>query len=184
MEYFDLFMKKLLRYLLKPLSFLPALFMMYVIFSFSAQSGTQSGSLSFKISKLFVLVYNRLFMKGYNNAALNDLIILIHPVVRKLAHVTEYFLLAASVSFPLYVYKLRGFLLVVIAGAFCVTFAALDEYHQSFIVGRVSSPKDVLIDSIGILAGIIVVRIIGFIGRKTIFSGLSLEKKQKNGGHH
>ena len=32
------------------------------------------------------------------------------------------------------------------------------------------------IDSIGILTGIIVVRIVGFIGRKTIFSFLSLEK--------
>ena len=35
MKYFLLTIKKMLRYLLKPLSFLPALCMMYLIFSFS-----------------------------------------------------------------------------------------------------------------------------------------------------
>ena len=41
---------KILITLLKPLSFLPALLMMYIIFSFSAQPGEVSGSLSYKIS--------------------------------------------------------------------------------------------------------------------------------------
>lgn len=58
-----------------------------------------------------------------------------HPV-RKLAHMTEYFLLAVSVSFPLYVYGVRGIWLLLLAGGFCVGFAALDEYHQSFVAGR------------------------------------------------
>lgn len=180
MNFFTLFFKKLLRYLLKPLSFVPAIIMMYIIFSFSSQTGSDSGSLSFKVSKIVVLIYNKLFFKGLDNDSLNTLIVMIHPYVRKLAHVSEYFLLAASVAFPLYVYRLRGFLLTIIAGAFCVSFAALDEYHQSFVAGRVASPRDVMIDSIGIFTGIICVRIIGYIGRKTIFSWLSLDnKKQK-----
>ena len=41
---------KVLITLLKPLSFLPALLMMYIIFSFSAQPGEVSGNLSYKIS--------------------------------------------------------------------------------------------------------------------------------------
>ena len=108
MKFFTLFIKKFLRYILKPLSFIPALFMMYFIFSFSAQTGTESGSLSYEVSKLLVLAYNKILAKGYDNMTLNELIILIHPYVRKMAHVTEYFLLAASISFPLYVYRLRG----------------------------------------------------------------------------
>jgi hypothetical protein len=36
-----------------------------------------------------------------------------------------------------------------------------------------------MIDSIGVLAGIIVVRIVGFIGRKTIFRKLSKDYKRK-----
>ena len=178
MEFFTLFTKKFLRYILKPLSFLPALFMMYFIFSFSSQNGTESGSLSYEVSKLIVLAYNKLLAKGYDNMTLNELIALIHPYVRKTAHVTEYFCLAASVAFPLYVYRLRGFALTLVAGAFCVAFACLDEYHQTFVAGRVGTIRDVYIDSIGILIGIIAVRIVGFIGRKTIFSFLSLENRR------
>jgi len=178
MEFFTLFTKKFLRYILKPLSFLPALFMMYFIFCFSSQNGTESGSLSYEVSKLIVLAYNKLLFKGYDNMTLNELIAMIHPYVRKTAHVTEYFCLAASVAFPLYVCRLRGFALTLIAGAFCVAFACLDEYHQTFVAGRVGTIRDVYIDSIGILIGIIVVRIVGFIGRKTIFSFLSLENRR------
>lgn len=175
MEFFRLFFIKFLRYILKPLSFIPALLMMYLIFSFSAQTGTQSGSLSYQVSKLIILVYNKLLFRGYDNATLNELIIQIHPYVRKTAHVTEYFLLAASVSLPLYVYRLRGMALTLIAGFFCIAFACLDEYHQSFIAGRVSSVSDVYIDCMGIIPGILLIRIIGYIGRKTVFSFLSMD---------
>ena len=53
-------------------------------------------------------------------------------------------------------------------------FAGLDEWHQSFVPGRTPSPRDVLIDSIGIFAGIEITRLLCYIGRKTIFRPLSL----------
>ncbi|MDE6606152.1 MAG: VanZ family protein, partial [Lachnospiraceae bacterium] len=83
------------------------------------------------------------------------------------------------VALPLYVYGLRGMLLVLVAGVFCVSFAGLDEYHQSFVAGRSPSKRDVLIDSIGIAAGIVVTRVIGFVGRKTIFRPLANPEKEK-----
>lgn len=49
---------------------------------------------------------------------------------------------------------------MLVAGLICVGFAAGDEYHQSFVDGRGPSKKDVMIDSIGVFAGIITVRII------------------------
>lgn len=115
-------------------------------------------------------------MKGMDDIRLNELIVYIHPYVRKAAHVTEYMLLAMSVSLPLYVYRIRGIGLTFFAGSFCIAFAALDEYHQSFVKGRVADWHDVLIDSIGILIGVILIRIICYIGRKTIFSWLVLDK--------
>ena len=72
---------------------------------------------------------------------------------------TEYFLLAVSVSFPLYVYRVRGIWLPLLAGTICVGFACLDEYHQSFVAGRAPSRKDVVIDSIGVAAGVILMQI-------------------------
>ena len=176
MYYFTRFVKKTLRYLLKPLSFIPAVVMMYVIFVLSAQDATQSAGLSLKVSKMLVLAYNKICSKGYDNMTLNYIIEMIHPYVRKGAHVTEYLLLAMSVSLPLYVYRLRGIKLTLLAGLFCVAFAALDEYHQSFVGGRVCDYKDVMIDSIGIVIGTILIRIVCFIGRKTLFSWLVLDE--------
>ena len=100
-------------------------------------------------------------------------------IVRKTAHFTEYFLLAVSVAFPLYVYGVRGLWLMFSAGIFCVGYACLDEYHQSFVAGRSPGKRDVLIDSAGVFFGIIVTRIVGWTGRMTIFRPLSNRKKEK-----
>ena len=51
-------MNKFLLYILKPFSFLPALLMMYVIYSFSAQTGEVSGSLSYTVSYKIVEIGN------------------------------------------------------------------------------------------------------------------------------
>jgi len=175
MYYFTLFVKKTLRYLLKPLSFIPAFVMMYMIFSLSAQDSTTSSQLSHTVSSYLVLAYNKICSKGYDALTLNAIVDQIHPYVRKGAHVTEYLLLAMSISLPLYVYRLRGFWLTILAGVFCIGFAALDELHQSFVAGRVCDYHDVMIDSIGILIGIITIRIICSICRKTLFSWLVLD---------
>ena len=38
-----------------------------------------------------------------------------------------------------------------VAAAITVAYAVSDEYHQSFVDGRVGSPRDVLIDTAGVL---------------------------------
>ncbi len=149
---------KLVITLLKPLSFLPAILMMLLIYEFSAQTGEVSGELSYKISYQIVETKNEILgtNKSYDElAAEADSI---HYYVRKAAHMTEYCVLAIAISFPLYVYKVRGIWLVLLAGMVCVGFAGLDEYHQSFVGGRGPSVKDVGIDSIGALIGIILVQ--------------------------
>ena len=78
--------------------------------------------------------------------------------VRKAAHMTEYCILAIAISFPFYVYGVRGIWLILLAGAVCVGFAGLDEYHQSFVNGRGPSVRDVCIDSSGAAIGILLVQ--------------------------
>ena len=179
MKYFGLFIKKLLRYLLKPLSFLPALCMMYLIYSFSAQPGALSGSLSQKVTTGVVSLADRVLSLDLDATRQALYIQTLHFYIRKAAHITEYFLLAVSVALPLYVYRLRGFKLVLAAGIFCVGFAMLDEYHQSFVVGRSASARDVAIDSIGIFIGIYTTRIAGWLGRKTLFRPLSMSTRSR-----
>ena len=144
--------------LLKPLSFLPAILMMYVIYSFSAQTGEVSGQLSYKISYKIVETKNQLLNENKSSAELAVSADTIHFYVRKAGHMTEYFLLAVAISFPLYVYGVRGIWLVILAGIICVGFAGLDEYHQSIGADRGPSLRDVGIDSIGALIGILMVQ--------------------------
>ena len=170
-------LKAFLRALLKPLSFLPALFMMYVIYYLSGQDGATSAGLSLKVSIKVVELASKIFDHQLSTEEIMQYADLIHFLIRKCAHVTLYFLLAVSVSFPLYVYGLRGIPLMLVAGGFCIAFACGDEYHQSLVEGRGPSKQDVMIDSIGVLAGVILVRIVGFIGRMTIFKPLSKKRK-------
>ncbi len=153
-------MKKNFKNILKPLSFLPALAMMYIIYSFSAQTGEASGSLSYEISYKTVQLADELLGTGLDPQQLESYAHKIEHPIRKLAHMTEYFLLALTVSFPFYVYGLRGRKLMLTAALICVAFAARDEYHQSFVDGRGPSVKDVLIDSAGVLIGTLFVRIL------------------------
>jgi len=80
--------------------------------------------------------------------------------VRKLAHVTEYAILAALAWWSLGAVLRRhggswpraGLALLVV-----VLYAATDEFHQSFVPTRQGTPTDVLIDSVGGTLGLILV---------------------------
>lgn len=156
-------MKQILLFFLKPLSFLPALLMMYLIFRFSAQTGDVSGNLSYEVSYKIVEIGNEVLDKGIEEWEISNYAYEIEYPVRKLAHMSEYFLLALALSFPFYVYGLRGFPLMIVAGFICIAFACGDEYHQSLVAGRGPSVKDVMIDSIGAFFGTLTVRIICWI---------------------
>ena len=149
---------KILITLLKPFSFAPAILMMCVIYSFSAQTGDVSGALSYKISYQIVETKNEILASGKSLEQLSQEAADIEFYVRKAAHMTEYCLLAISISFPLYVYGVRGIWLMLLAGIVCVGFAGLDEYHQSFVDARTPSLKDVGIDSTGAFIGILLVQ--------------------------
>lgn len=148
---------------LKPLSILPALFMLSVIFGFSAQTGETSGSLSYNISYQIVETYNDIFHLEMNDAELDSHARAIEVPLRKAAHMTEYFVLTLTVLFPLYVYGRRGASLFVTAAILSVAFACTDEFHQYFVSERSASVIDVCIDSVGVACALIATRIGGCI---------------------
>lgn len=164
--------------LLKPLSFLPAFLMMYMIYSFSAANGVASSGLSDKVSDKIVVTVDKVMKLDLSREQINYYKQRIHYPVRKAAHMTEYALLAIAIAFPLYVYGVRGIGLLILTGTVCVSYAILDEYHQSFVAGRTASAKDVAIDSIGIICGVIFVRIVGWTGRMTIFRPRKKHKRR------
>jgi VanZ family protein len=67
-------------------------------------------------------------------------------LLRKLGHVTEYFLLTLAWTRALGARP-------AVAAAISVLYAATDELHQTFVAGRHGTPVDVLIDAIGVSLG-------------------------------
>ncbi len=81
----------------------------------------------------------------------------LHVLTRKAAHVTEYAILAALWFRAL----VRGHAAPTVAWgalAISVAWAFADEAHQSFVVSRTASLRDVAIDSAGVLAVVLVGR--------------------------
>lgn len=67
--------------------------------------------------------------------------------LRKLAHLGEYAVLALLLA--------RAGVARAQAFAFCVLYAASDEWHQSFVPGRAGAFWDVVIDGAGALTGLL-----------------------------
>jgi VanZ family protein len=79
--------------------------------------------------------------------------------VRKCAHVTEYAILAlllwrALRSGSTLRAKMSMLVAAVLLG--CAVFAACDEFHQSFVKSRNPSVRDVLLDIVGALIGLLI----------------------------
>ena len=98
---------------------------------------------------------------------------IVHFLIRKLAHCTEYGMLAL---FLYYSFTFRqperwntrsAVCAAIVAGLFSLT----DEYHQSFVPGRTASIKDCGIDTFGALAGMVLLyagrRLQGFLSKRT-----------------
>jgi len=90
----------------------------------------------------------------------------VHHVIRKCGHFTEYFILSLLI--------LRGFQagnrefglrLALLSILMVAGYAALDEFHQSFVPGRVAAVSDVLLDTSGGAAGILIAALLVLWGR-------------------
>lgn len=78
------------------------------------------------------------------------------PIIRKTAHITEYFILFILIYINIKEYKIKDIYKVSIL--LSVIYALFDEFHQLFINERSGKVTDVLIDSIGIILGYIVIK--------------------------
>ena len=78
-------------------------------------------------------------------------------VIRKLGHVTGYALLTSAWWWALQGVVRRPILWAVLIS---LAYACTDEFHQTFVRGREGTPRDVLIDAVGmaIAAGLIAMR--------------------------
>ncbi len=88
-------------------------------------------------------------------------------VVAIVGHLTVYALLAGAIwwGLPARVLSTRGRYGVAFLGA--LAFAVTDEWHQSFVSGREPSLGDFLVDAVGALAALVLLRLVGGSDRPT-----------------
>lgn len=142
---------------------------MIVIFIFSGQSGEDSAGLSGGITEFVISVIYRDY-DSYSQEKQMEIADTVHYIIRKGAHFTEYAVLgflAVMTALTNICSKShmkmsesesrRGTYFKAGAGAFVFSalYAVSDEFHQNFVSDRAPGVKDVLIDSMGALAGII-----------------------------
>jgi VanZ family protein len=96
-----------------------------------------------------------------------------NAMLRKIAHIMEYFLLGTLTFTVLFVSKVRQKKAFLITLIFCLAFAYVDEFYQKFIPGRVSSLRDVMIDFAGSILAVII-----------LFCVMSIFKRVKGRNKH
>jgi len=126
---------------------------MTLIFYFSAQVAVDSNSMSTGITQVVLRIINNIFKDVVSLEILNHFI-------RKFAHFFIYFILGILLKNALNyedLNELKSISYPLMIGAI---YAASDEFHQSFVLGRGPSIADVTIDSMGVLTGIILLNFI------------------------
>lgn len=162
---------------------------MVIIFALSAESREESGARSAGVTAFVV----RIIYPDYDNMAYDDKLAAMesaHHYVRKAAHFLEYALLGFLTSGLLLFLrrylsrrKLEFWKTWFFPAEFCFLYAVTDEVHQIFSE-RGASPKDVLIDTLGAISGILFIHLIvwavGSVRRKA--KGKGRKGKNKDNG--
>ncbi|MGI6514711.1 MAG: VanZ family protein [Syntrophomonadaceae bacterium] len=133
-------------------AWIPVILWMMLIFFLSAQSAAESSGLSSKVTELMLGLINKVVPAF--SSGLVDYAYLNH-VVRKLAHFLLYLVLGLLSARALRKNGITGGKQLVLAVIFCALYAVTDELHQMFVPGRSGQISDVVLDTMGGLAGVI-----------------------------
>lgn len=127
-----------------------------LIFYFSAQPADSSSRLSSSVTAKLLQALPSL--KALPPVQKMQTIEVIHNFIRKLAHFTIYAVLGVWVYLLCCCYDLSFCKAFFVAFAVCTVYAGSDELHQFFVPGRACMLLDVLTDSAGAVAGILLIR--------------------------
>ena len=123
---------------------------MLLIFSFSNQKAEDSSKLS---DGIIVKVANVFVDKELSIEKQEEILEKYTTIVRKTAHFVIYLILGILVINLFIEYDIKH--LILISLLVCLLYSISDEFHQLFIDGRSGEIRDIIIDTIGSLTGII-----------------------------
>ena len=139
----------------KRLFAMTAVLWMTVIFLFSSQPADESTQTSLRVERAVCA----LMIPGYVWKTPEEQTALAERIefpVRKGAHMTEYAILAVLLFGMLAEENIKGST-AVMAVIMTVIYASTDEFHQLFVPGRSGQLRDVLIDTCGAAAGVLII---------------------------
>lgn len=134
----------------KIISFIVLILWMIVIFSFSSADANKSTGTSDKVITTMIEIKDKITNNETPNNEKEIIIKNSSFYIRKIAHITEYLILGFLTFNLLKQYSVTN---IYYAIGLSILYSCTDEFHQLFISGRSGSIRDILIDSIGILIG-------------------------------
>ena len=158
----------------KVLSTVLVIIWMLTIFYFSHQQGTGSSSTSKKVTEAIVNILD--IKKEMTEENKEEIVKIIEPIIRKLAHYTLYMLGGILIINCIDAYIKEDIKIIICSSLIGVIYAVSDELHQLFVNGRSGKIIDVVIDSIGIFTGIAMYLVV-----KKIIEAIVDRKKIKGG---
>jgi VanZ family protein len=138
---------------------------MGMIFLFSTENAEKSDETSGYITKQVIDVLHPDYAK-YELKKQKSLYDSIQTVIRKMAHYTEFALLGFLMRLCLESWFGRRKWLSPASWALSTLYAGSDELHQILIDGRSGQWTDILLDSAGVLSGVLLAVLILFLVRK------------------
>lgn len=132
----------------KCLAAAPALLWYGLIWSFSAQTATQSGGMSGGLLHTLLSLLSSAY-RGSEGAVQRVSVEILSFFVRKGAHMFLYFVLTGLLLLALSHWMNKTAQRRGTALALCAMLAGLDEFHQTFVPGRSGELRDVCIDTVG-----------------------------------
>ena len=134
----------------KTISFIVLILWMIVIFSFSSADANKSTGTSDKVITTMIEIKDKITNNETPNNEKEIIVKNSSFYIRKIAHITEYLILGFLMFNLLKQYSVTN---IYYAIGLSILYSCTDEFHQLFINGRSGSIRDILIDTIGILIG-------------------------------
>lgn len=135
-----------------------------IIFVFSSQDSEESSGISRKVTETITKPIKSIQEKSEQEKEI--ILDKVENVVRKLAHFSIYTVIGILIMALFSTYKINEMNRISYSLILGVFYAISDEIHQCFTPGRGPAVTDVIIDSIGVLFGLLLVMLFEKIYRK------------------
>ena len=127
----------------------------FIIFGFSSQDGEKSGNISKKITEEIITRIPQIQEKEQNER--EAITLRIEKVIRKIAHFSIYTAVGLLLMALLSTFEMKEKNRIIMSLIIGIIYASSDEIHQSFVPERSPMITDVMIDTMGVMLGILLI---------------------------